>query len=163
MSLVSDGSLMSKYGLCPSCNSRDVRVSEARNVKERVLEWVGICQLRCRACRLRYQGSLWQPRNVLYARCPKCFRMELSTWSEQYYNPSLRTVLALRLGATPYRCEFCRCNFASWRACKERFLWRKQRRAGAATRSQEAPPDSGQAPDSSDSITPAHLSSSKTR
>jgi hypothetical protein len=35
--------------------------------------------------------------------------------------------MKLRLGATPYRCDFCRCNFASFRACKERYSWRKQR------------------------------------
>ena len=50
--------------------------------------------------------------------------MELSTWSEQFYIPPLGTRLYLRLGATPYRCDFCRCNFASFRPCKERFSWR---------------------------------------
>ena len=35
----------------------------------------------------------------------------------------------LRMGATPYRCEFCRCNFASFRRCKEKFSWRKRRQA----------------------------------
>lgn len=55
--------------------------------------------------------------------------MELSTWSEQFYIPPLGTRLYLRLGATPYRCDFCRCNFASFRRCKERFSWRKRRQA----------------------------------
>ena len=45
---------------------------------------------------------------MMYARCPKCFRTELSTWSEQYYNASAVVLLKLRLGATPYRCEYCR-------------------------------------------------------
>jgi hypothetical protein len=62
-----------------------------------------------------------------YARCPKCLRLELSTWSEQYYRPPAVTVMKLRLGATPYRCDFCRCNFASFRACKERFSWRRHK------------------------------------
>lgn len=122
---------MSKHGVCPSCGSRHVRVSEPRNFRERLFEWAGIYQLRCKECRARYQGSVWHPKNVIYARCPRCYRMELSTWSEQYYNPPAFTVLALRLGATPYRCEFCRCNFASWRACKERFLWRNHRKGAA--------------------------------
>jgi hypothetical protein len=34
----------------------------------------------------------------------------------------------LRLGATPYRCTACRCNFASFKKCKERFMWRHQER-----------------------------------
>jgi hypothetical protein len=43
--------------------------------------------------------------------------------------PPLSTRLFLRMGATPYRCEFCRCNFASFRRCKEKFSWRKRRQA----------------------------------
>src|SRR5260370_27838422 len=64
--------------------------------------------------------------------------MELSTWSEQYYHPPTSTVMKLRLGATPYRCEFCRCNFASFRACKEKFSWRQ--RATAQVDPEPRPP-----------------------
>ncbi len=63
--------------------------------------------------------------------------MELSTWSEQFYLAPLGTRLYLRLGATPYRCEFCRCNFASFRPCKERFSWRRRREAIRARNAQE--------------------------
>jgi hypothetical protein len=55
--------------------------------------------------------------------------MELSTWLRQYYDPPASVRFKLRLGATPYRCEYCRCNFASFRPCKERFSWRKRREA----------------------------------
>ena len=37
----------------------------------------------------------------------------------------------LRLGATPYRCAACRCNFASFKECKERFMWRHSTRVPA--------------------------------
>lgn len=119
---------MAVNAACPSCNSRDVRVSQARSFVESLLELVGVYQVRCKQCRCRFRRSVWQPANFVYARCPRCYRMELSTWSAQYYNPPASTVMKLRLGATPYRCEYCRCNFASWRACKERFLWRNHRK-----------------------------------
>jgi hypothetical protein len=37
--------------------------------------------------------------------------------------------MKLRAGATPYRCAACRCNFASFKKCKEKFAWRHQERA----------------------------------
>ena len=112
---------------CPQCGSRNLRISKTRGWRERLRGIVGILPFRCRQCDARFAAALWNPSAIRYARCPKCLRMELSTWSEQYYNPPTRTVIMLRLGATPYRCEFCRCNFASFRACKERFSWRRRR------------------------------------
>lgn len=123
---------MAKEPICPSCGSRDVRTAHTRGISQRLLELAGICQLRCKRCQTRFQGSISNPTQIVYARCPKCFRMELSTWSEQYYNPKLTTRMKLRMGATPYRCEFCRCNFASFRPCRERFLWRNQGRNGGS-------------------------------
>lgn len=113
---------------CPQCGTRDVRPSQARSFKESIAQLLGYYQLRCKRCNTRFSGALWRPSLIRYARCPKCYRTELSTWSEQYYNPPRWTVFKLRIGATPYRCEYCRCNFASFRACKERFLWRNKRR-----------------------------------
>ena len=104
-----------------------MRSSTIRGWRERFRSIVGILPFRCRQCEHRFEASIWRLTALRYARCPKCLRMELSTWSEQYYNPSKRTLLMLRMGATPYRCEFCRCNFASFRACKERFSWRRRR------------------------------------
>lgn len=110
---------------CPECGARDLRTSRPRSFRERVAEWFGVYNVACRRCDARFRGSLWKPSMVRYARCPKCLRTTLSTWSEQYYNPPTWTVLKLRLGATPYRCDKCRCNFASFRACRERYSWRK--------------------------------------
>lgn len=102
-------------------------MSRVRGLSERVRSILGIYPVRCRACDARFFSSIWHFRYLRYARCPRCYRMDLSTWSEQYYNPPTLTRAMLRLGATPYRCEYCRCNFASFRACKERFSWRKRR------------------------------------
>ncbi|MBS1873675.1 MAG: hypothetical protein JSU00_10695 [Acidobacteria bacterium] len=141
---------MAKDPVCPSCGARDIRVAHARGLSEHILELVGVFQLRCKRCQTRFRGSISQPSQVMYARCPKCYRMELSTWSEQYYNADFTTRCKLRLGATPYRCEFCRCNFASFRACRERFLWRNHR-----GRRRPAPVEPAPAVDSAD----ANLSS----
>ena len=75
---------------------------------------------------------MWDSKAWKFARCPKCYRQELSTWSEQYYNPPRWIVFKLRLGATPYRCAACRCNFASFKKCKEKFAWRHTERTPAS-------------------------------
>jgi hypothetical protein len=124
---------------CPECGTRDVRVSQTRGAVERIRQIFGVYPLRCKRCNTRFRGAIWKPTLIRYARCPKCYRMELSTWSEQYYHPPFRTLVLLRLGATPYRCEFCRCNFASFRACKERFLWRKHRKNAGDAAQTEGP------------------------
>jgi len=115
------------FGACPECGARNIRSSRERGVLERCKSVFGVFQFRCRECGHRFSSSMWDFTLWKYARCPKCLRTELSTWSRQYYNPPLQTLILLKLGAAPYRCEFCRCNFASFRACKERFSWRKRR------------------------------------
>jgi hypothetical protein len=112
---------------CPGCGSKNLRISQVRGFKNRIRGMIGILPFRCRQCERRFDARIWNFSLIRYARCPKCLRMELTTWSQQYYNPPAMTVLKLRLGATPYRCDFCRCNFASFRACKERYSWRRAR------------------------------------
>ncbi len=119
---------------CPKCGSRDVRMSRFRGLTERIKAIFGRYPVRCRRCGERFTGEIWRAATMHYARCPRCYRMELSTWSEQYYNSTAWTTLKLRLGATPYRCEYCRCNFASFRACKERYSWRKRKTQAASLR-----------------------------
>lgn len=112
---------------CPQCGTREVRVSQSRGFDEVCKSLVGIYQLRCRRCHARWQTSVWADGAWRYARCPRCYRQELTTWSEQYYRPPAWTTILLRIGATPYRCAPCRCNFASFRPCKERYSWRKRK------------------------------------
>jgi len=113
---------------CPKCGTREVRISHRQSFSELFRGLVGIYPMRCRRCRHRWETSAWANQAWKYARCPRCYRQELTTWSEQYYHPPRWTVLLLRLGATPYRCAACRCNFASFKPCKERFSWRHQAR-----------------------------------
>jgi hypothetical protein len=51
--------------------------------------------------------------------------MDLATWSEEDYFATGRQIVMLRLGAKPYRCEYCRCNFVSFRPRRERFSFRR--------------------------------------
>jgi hypothetical protein len=59
--------------------------------------------------------------------------MDLSRWSRNDYRISFFTGLALSLGANPYRCEYCRVNFVSFRRRKEKYdpLKRKAKRRSA--------------------------------
>jgi hypothetical protein len=116
---------------CPKCGLRDVRVAHRRGIVEILRAVVGIYPLRCRRCNARWDTSVWHAGDWRFARCPKCYRQQLTTWSEQYYNAPPSIVLQLRLGATPYRCAACRCNFASFKKCKERFTWRHRERPTA--------------------------------
>ena len=119
---------------CPRCGCDNLRASQTIGFWNRVRSFVGILPFRCKQCDHRFEAAIWKPSLFRYARCPKCLRMELTTWSQQYYNPPKTTLLLLRLGATPYRCDFCRCNFASFRACKERYSWRRARQAQTGSR-----------------------------
>jgi hypothetical protein len=123
---------------CPKCGTRDARVSHRRTVAEVLRSLVGIYQLRCRRCRHRWETSAWAEGAWKYAHCPRCYRQELTTWSEQYYHPPHWITFLLRIGATPYRCAACRCNFASFRRCKERFSWRHKTRVEAAPQPESA-------------------------
>lgn len=116
---------------CPECGARDVRLSHRRDLAEYFKGLMGIYPLRCRRCRTRWQTSVWAEGAWKYARCPRCYRQDLTTWSLQYYRPRRWTILLLRMGAAPYRCAACRCNFASFRPCKERYSWRKPQPATA--------------------------------
>jgi len=75
---------------------------------------------------------MWADQAWKYAHCPRCYRQELTTWSLEYYHPPTSTHLKIALGATPFRCAACRCNFASFRRCREKFVWRHRMQAPVA-------------------------------
>jgi len=125
---------------CPKCGTRDVRVAQRRGIGEYFRAFWGVYPLRCRRCKTRWETSTWAGSAWKYARCPKCYRQELSTWSTQYYHPPSWTVFKLKMGATPYRCASCRCNFASFKKCREKFSWRHEVRTGAEAVAEKAPP-----------------------
>jgi len=111
---------------CPNCGTRDVRVSSPQGLVQNLKSLVGVSRMRCRRCSNRWQTSAWANRSWKYARCPRCFRQELTKWTAQYYSPTRWTRLLLKMGASPRRCPACRCNFASFRPQKEDFSWRHQ-------------------------------------
>ena len=127
------------FGTCPFCSGHSLRESKIRGAAEWLRSLAGILPFRCRQCGTRFSTSLWDLRSWRYARCPKCLGTELSRWSEQYYNAPLGVRLLVGMGATRYRCEFCRHNFASFRACKERFSWKKRRAPAKASNSGREP------------------------
>jgi hypothetical protein len=125
---------------CPKCGTRETRVSHRRGLAEHVKALVGITPLRCRRCNTRWETSVWAGGAWRYARCPRCYRQQLTTWSEQYYHPPRWTTFLLRMGATPYRCAACRCNFASFKKCKEKFSWRHETKVEAGASPPAAAP-----------------------
>src|ERR1700676_4255929 len=122
---------------CPSCGTRDVRVSHPQGLGDYLKGLVGVSHLRCCRCNSRWQTSVWAKSAWRYARCPRCYRQELTKWDPHYYSPPRWTRLLLRLGAAAHRCPACRCNFASFKSRKESFSWHHQVRAEPAPQ----PPD----------------------
>jgi hypothetical protein len=112
---------------CPNCGSRDVRVSSQMSLGEKLRSVFGRFPVRCRRCSSRFESTIWKPSMAKYAKCPRCYRTELSCWNVEKYEVPAAIRLKLNLGASPYRCEHCRCNFASFKPCHERFSWRKLR------------------------------------
>ncbi|MGA3026253.1 MAG: hypothetical protein ABSF98_15915 [Bryobacteraceae bacterium] len=127
------------FGTCPSCGGHNLRASKMRGFVERLQSLAGVFPFRCRQCGTRFRTLLWDLRSWKYARCPNCLGTELGRWPEHNYNAPLGLRLLVGLGATRYRCELCRQNFASFRACKERFSWRKRREAARAAASAREP------------------------
>ena len=122
---------------CPNCGTRDVRVSQTRGWGELLKRLAGVSPLRCRRCNHSWETSVWANGSWRYARCPRCYRQELTKWTAHHYNPPRWTRVLLRLGATPHRCPVCRCNFASFKARKQTFSWRHQTRVQDISQKQE--------------------------
>jgi DNA-directed RNA polymerase subunit RPC12/RpoP len=112
---------------CPDCKSRNLRFSRIRTFKERLWTYVGVRPLRCRDCSRRFIERTWRITSVRYARCPRCWRLDLSRWSQADYHVPMVTRMLLALGASPFRCEYCRVNFVSFRQRKERYRAHRRR------------------------------------
>ena len=110
---------------CPACGSKNVRSSYSQTFFERLAKFLGVFKLRCRDCDCRFSRAIWDVFNMFYARCPRCYNLELSVWQPQYYRPPGLQRLKLKFGGRPRRCEKCRNNFVSFRPCKIRFVRRK--------------------------------------
>ena len=113
---------------CPKCESGNLRYSRSRNAAEKVKSWIGMHPLRCRDCHTRFVGRTWKFSEIPYSRCPRCYRTDLATWNERQFSAPNYMILLLRLGGNPYRCEYCRYNFVSFRQRKEKYSAAKRRR-----------------------------------
>ena len=112
---------------CPKCGSKNLRYAHLRGTGEHLWSWLGIRPLRCRACYCRFIERTWRFSSVRFARCPRCWRQDLSRWSTEDYHVPFFRGLMLNLGANPYRCEYCRTNFISFRKRKERYNPQKRK------------------------------------
>ncbi len=109
---------------CPNCEGKRPRLSKIRGLKERLLSAVGTYPVRCEECGHRFYDSVLRLTDAFFAGCPKCYRMDLSTWEQKYYSTTRWSMFKLGFGARRLRCEACRCNFVSFRFIKERSTFR---------------------------------------
>ena len=100
---------------CPECGSRYLRASRRRSLGEKLRNLVGISPLRCGDCGTRFTTRTWSLSVFTHSRCPKCLRMDLNVWTERQHCPGAFVRLLIKLGAHPWRCEYCRYNFVAFR------------------------------------------------
>lgn len=106
---------------CPRCDSADVRPARDRGLIESLLAFVGLQPARCHDCAHRFLAKPFGLTKIWWAKCPRCYRMDLSTWDPKYYRVSRWTSLRIAIGAHRWRCETCRCNFASFRSRQRKY------------------------------------------
>ena len=100
---------------CPHCDSANLRSVKPKNLNEFIGELLGTYSFRCARCGNQFQHSVFGLSTIFNAKCPRCFRMDLTTWSESHYRPTSLMRLQMLFGARRVRCEACRCNFVSFR------------------------------------------------
>ncbi|MCS7024310.1 MAG: hypothetical protein NZV14_05880 [Bryobacteraceae bacterium] len=113
---------------CPACGSRHVRHSKSLSVWEKLVSVFGRYTLRCKDCHHRFATRVWKFADLRWTRCPRCYRTDLTTWSEEHYVARWRTQILLSFGAKRVRCEACRFNFAAFRPVKERYRFPRARK-----------------------------------
>ena len=86
----------------------------ARGLRELLLSLGELYAFVCRDCSHRFLARLLHPRDIAFAKCPRCLRMDLTTWDPKHYHSGFGVELAVFLGGNRWRCEPCRCNFVSW-------------------------------------------------
>ena len=107
---------MKTHGLrCPHCGGEHVRRSRHRDRKERLRALLGIYPFRCRDCSFRFRSGVWLLGRSWYAKCPRCLRTELTTWSRRFYQATPWQNVQVFFGAERCRCSACRYNFVTFR------------------------------------------------
>ena len=107
---------------CPVCDSPRIRVGQVRSLLGYLRLFWGEFPARCEDCSARFHVRGGGLRSVLYAKCPRCLRQDLSTWDLKHYRASNWMRLQMLLGARRWRCDVCRCNFVSMRPRKEKYV-----------------------------------------
>jgi DNA-directed RNA polymerase subunit RPC12/RpoP len=101
--------------VCEQCGSQNLRRARLQGLSDAVRAMVGIYPFRCRDCKHRFSISILLWSQLAYAKCPKCLRTDLGTWSRMHYKPGLFSNFLVTFGAQKYRCTQCRYNFVSFR------------------------------------------------
>lgn len=100
---------------CEKCGGSQLRRSRRQSLGEFAKIVQGQYPVRCDDCNHRFMANLLQFEKLPFARCPKCFSLDLTTSQSKAYHPTLWRTLMLSLGAHKYRCPACRYNFLSFR------------------------------------------------
>jgi hypothetical protein len=100
---------------CGNCGSTSLRRSKRQSILELPRMLMGVYPFRCLDCDARFWVSVWLFSKLPFAKCPRCLSVELTTWPERYYHPTIWCNLLMVFGAHRYRCTPCRCNFLSFR------------------------------------------------
>ncbi len=106
---------------CPECGSKHVRHAKLNGFGERLGSLFGDQVLRCKDCNLRFTANVFRLADWRFSRCPRCYRMDLTTWSEEHYISRGWTSFKLYFGARRLRCDYCRVNFAGFRPAKMKY------------------------------------------
>ena len=104
---------------CPECGGRKLRLSRIRGIFERCGTIFGVYPIKCSDCSARFHSRIWNLNHLLFAKCPRCHKMDLAKWSDHHYHAPFSLRLKINLGGRRRRCVYCRHNFASWRPLKE--------------------------------------------
>jgi hypothetical protein len=116
---------------CPKCGSRYLRPSRTRDFSEQMGMLRLISPLRCIDCDSRFLAPMIVWRDLFFARCPVCRRMDLNGWTgKTHLHPPAWVAFKISLGAKRWRCEYCRLNFASFRKRKEVFTFKRWKKFG---------------------------------
>lgn len=118
---------------CPNCGSRFLRESKPRDAAERAGRWRFVSPLRCLDCKMRFVASTVSFKDLRYASCPKCARLDLNKWAAKNFDEPFWVTCKATLGAHRWRCEYCRLNFASFRPRKEIFTFKRWRNMNTVT------------------------------
>lgn len=130
---------------CPNCGSSEVEPVETRGFREIALTLLGSYDFYCNNCNQQFVTRPMGAGSLFYAKCPRCYRMDLTIWDPKRYRSSTWDNFLLNFGANCWRCEPCRCNFVSFRGRKAKYV--RPGKSESEESGDSAAPDSSQMQD----------------